>query len=132
MRTTHGDEHGYQWSHACRGSLPAGLALALFAAVGVTAGIGLLKKRVEAHSLAVGYFGFGILNLIAYLVLPGSFARMLDLARETQSSQALPASAMHPLLVFGMIIGVVSTSAILWFLIKARRPFIDACRSDIE
>jgi len=110
----------------------ASLALAFLAAVSLSAGIGLLKKRVEAHSLAVGYFGFGILNLIAYLVLPGSFARMLDLARETQSSQALPASAMHPLLVFGMIIGVVSTSAILWFLIKARRPFIDACRSDIE
>jgi len=110
----------------------ASLALAFLAAVSLSAGIGLVKKRVEAHSLAVGYFGFGILNLVSYLVLPGSFARMQDLVRETQSSQALPVSAMNPLLVFGMLIGVVGTSAILWFLIKARRPFIDACRSDIE
>src|SRR5262252_3021646 len=41
----------------------AGLALAIFAAISLSAGIGLLKKRVEAHSLAVGYSAFGILNV---------------------------------------------------------------------
>ena len=107
----------------------AGLALALFAAVSLSAGIGLLKKRVEAHSLAVGYFAFGVLNAVSYLVLPGSFARMQELVRETQSNQALPVNAMGPVMIVGMVASIIGVSAILWFLIKARRPFIDACRS---
>jgi hypothetical protein len=107
----------------------AGLALALFAAVSLSAGIGLLKKRIEAHSLAVGYFAFGVLNAVSYLVLPGSFARMQELVRETQSNQALPANAMGPVMVVGMVVSIIGVSAILWFLIKARRPFIEACRS---
>jgi len=107
----------------------AGLALALFAAVSVSAGIGLLKKRIEAHSLAVGYFVFGLLNVVSYLVLPGSFDRMQELVRETQSNQALPVNAMSPIMVVGMLTSIIGMSALLWFLIKARRPFIDACRS---
>jgi len=107
----------------------AGLALALFAAVSLSAGIGLLKKRIEAHSLAVGYFAFGVLNALSYLVLPGSFTRMQELVRETQSNQALPVNAMGPVMVVGMVGSIIGVSAILWFLIKARRPFVDACRS---
>jgi hypothetical protein len=107
----------------------AGLALALFAAISLSAGIGLLKKRIEAHSLAVGYFAFGVLNAVSYLVLPGSFARMQELVRETENNQALPVNAVGPFMVVGMVISIIGVSAILWFLIKARQPFIDACRA---
>jgi len=107
----------------------SGLALALLAAVSVTAGLGLLKKRAEAHSLAVGYFGFGVLNQVSYLVLPGSFARMHDVIRETQGSQGLPAGAMNPLMIFVMLFGLVFTGVVLLLLIKARKAFIDLCRS---
>lgn len=107
----------------------SGLALALLAAISVSAGLGLLKKRVEAHSLAVAYFGFGVLNQVSYLVLPGSFARMLDVMRETQGTQGLPASAMNPFMIFAMLFGLVFTGVVLVLLIRARKPFVDACRS---
>jgi hypothetical protein len=112
----------------------AGVALALFAAVSLSAGIGLLKKRSEAHSLAVGYFAFGILNVISYVVLPGSFARMQDVIREAQPSQAsgFPAGDMNSFMVFIMLFGLVFTIAVLVLLIKARRPFIAACQASTE
>jgi hypothetical protein len=112
----------------------AGLALALFAAISLSAGIGLLKKRVEAYSLAVGYSAFGILNVVSYLVIPGSFARMQEIMRETQGGQTsgLPTSAMNPFVVFIMLVGLAFTTAILILLIRARRPFLDACRATSE
>jgi hypothetical protein len=110
------------------------LVLALLAAISLSAGIGLLKKRVEAHSLAVGYSAFGILNVVSYIVLPGSFARMQEVMRETQRSQTavFPPSAMNSLMVFVMLIGLIFTGAILVLLIKARRPFIEACHASLE
>jgi hypothetical protein len=114
--------------------LAASLLVALFAAVGLAAGIGMLKKRAEAYSLAIGYFGFGILNAASSIVLPGSFARMLEVIRETQGSQALPlpVNAMYSFMVVGVLIGVVATSAMLWLLISSRKPFLEACRIHAE
>jgi hypothetical protein len=108
--------------------------VAIFAAVGLSAGIGMLKRRAEAHSLAVGYCAFGILNVASVIVLPGSFARMQDVIRETQGSQALalPADAMYPFLVLGMLTGLVVTSGMLWLLVRSRKPFVDACRLPVE
>jgi hypothetical protein len=112
--------------------LPASLTLALFAAVGLTAGIGMLKKRIDAHSLAVGYFGFGVLNVLSYVVVPGAFARMQEVYREAQGNQALPAAATNSIMAFAMFVGLVGCSTILLLVIRARRPFIEACRSDVE
>jgi hypothetical protein len=114
--------------------LAASLLVAIFAAVGLSAGIGMLKRRAEAHSLAVGYCAFGILNVASVIVLPGSFARMQDVIRETQGSQALalPADAMYPFLVLGMLTGLVVTSGMLWLLVRSRKPFVDACRLPVE
>jgi hypothetical protein len=110
------------------------LTLALMAAISLSSGIGLLKKRAEAHSLAVGYSAFGILNLLSYLVLPGSFARMQEVFRETQPDQTpgLSAASMNSFLVFSMLVGLVFTSAMLVLLIRERRPFLDACRGNTE
>jgi hypothetical protein len=112
--------------------LPASLALALFAAVGLTAGIGMLQKRVDAHSLAIGYFGFGVLNVLSYFVVPGALARMEEVYRETQGSQAPPAAFTNSIMMFALFIGFAGCSAILLLLIKSRRPFVDACQSHIE
>lgn len=106
----------------------ASLLLALFAAIGLAAGIGMLKKRIEAHSLAVGYLGFGLANAASYIVVPGSFARLQELVREAQGNQALPLTDMSRFMTFGMFVGFVSTSAILILLIRARQPFVDACQ----
>jgi hypothetical protein len=112
--------------------LPASLALALFAAVGLTAGIGMLQKRVDAHSLAIGYFGFSVLNVLSYLVVPGSLARMEEVYRETQGSQAPPAAFTNSIMLFALFVGFVGCSAILLLLIKSRRPFVDACQAQVE
>jgi len=112
----------------------AGVALALFAAVGLSTGIGLLKKRIEAHSLAVGYFAFGMLNVVSYVVVPGAFTRMQDVIRETQGSQAsgFPGGATNAFMIFMMLVGIAFTGALLVLLIKARKPFIAACQAGIE
>jgi MFS family permease len=110
----------------------ASLLLALFAAVGLAAGIGMLKKRIEAHSLAVGYLGFGLANAASYFVVPGSFARLQEVLRETQGDQALPLTDMSRFMRFGIFVGFVSTSAILILLIRARKPFVDACQLNVE
>ncbi len=112
--------------------LPAGLALAVLAAVGLTAGIGMLKKHVDAYSLALGYFGFGVLNVLSYLVVPGALTRMQEVYRETQGNQTLPAAAANSIMAFAIFVGLLGTSLLLVLLIRARRPFIDACRSDSE
>jgi hypothetical protein len=112
--------------------LPASLALALFAAVGLTAGIGMIQKRVDAHSLAIGYFGFGVLNVLSYFVVPGALARMEQVYRETQGSQAPPAAFTNSIMMFALFVGFVGCSGILVLLIKSRRPFVDACQAHVE
>ena len=109
----------------------ASLLLALFAAVGLSAGIGMLKKRIEAHSLAVGYFGFGILNVASMMLLPGSFERMQAVLRETQGNQALPVD-MKAFMMFTVFVGVLAVGTMLFLLIRARKPFVDACQVQIE
>lgn len=108
----------------------ASLLLALFAAVGLSAGIGMLKKRIDAHSLAVGYFVFGILNGAAML-LPGSFGRMQAVLRETQGNQALPWD-MKTFLMFTTFVGGLTVGTMLFLLIRARKPFVDACQVQVE
>jgi len=114
--------------------LAASLVVAILAAVGVTAGIGILKKRADAHSLAVAYCGFGILNAVSVIVVPGAFARMQDVTRETQAGQtpALPANAMNSFVIFGIVTGLVVSCGMLWLLIRSRKSFLEACRLTVE
>jgi hypothetical protein len=112
--------------------MPASLALALFAAVGLTAGIGMLQKRVDAHSLAIGYFTFGVLNVLSYFVVPGALARMEEVYRETQGSQAPPVALTNSIMMFALFVGFIGCSGILLLLIKSRRPFVDACQAPVE
>jgi hypothetical protein len=109
----------------------ASLLLALFAAVGLSAGIGMLKKRIEAHSLAVGYFGFGLLNVASLMLLPGSFGRMQAVLRETQGNQALPVD-MKAFMKLTTFVGVLTVGMMLFLLIRARKPFVDACQVQVE
>jgi MFS family permease len=112
--------------------LTASLLLAVFAAVGLTAGIGMLKKRVEAHSLAVGLFGFGILNTVSLIAVPGALVKMQDVMRETQGSQALPPGTMSSIMMSSAFVGVIVATAIVILLMKARKPFLEACRLPVE
>jgi hypothetical protein len=39
---------------------------------------------------------------------------------------------MNSFMVLGMVIGLVVSSAMLWLLIKSRKPFLEACRLTVE
>jgi hypothetical protein len=110
----------------------AGLLLALFAAVGLSAGIGMLKKRIEAHSLAVGYFGFGIVNVAALVLLPGSFGRWQAVLREIQGNPTVLPVDMKAFMMLTAFAGVLAVGAMLFLLIRARKPFVDACQVQVE
>ena len=47
--------------------LAARLLYLLFVVVSVASGVGMLRRRVEAHALAVGYFVFAVLNVFFYI-----------------------------------------------------------------
>jgi len=112
--------------------LPGSLALAVFAAISVTAGTGMLKRRVEAHSLAVGLVGAGILNILSLILLPGSAARVHDLMAETQGTPSLSAEQLRDVTVFATILGAAMLGTMLFLLLRARKPFVDACRAHVD
>src|SRR5215510_10257363 len=51
----------------------ARLFYVMFIVVALLSGVGMLRKRVAAHTLAVCYFVFALVNALSYLVRPGSF-----------------------------------------------------------
>lgn len=98
----------------------------LMAVVSLLSGIGMLKKRVEAHSLAVGYFAFSILNSVATFVLPGSQARRLAFFNEFTQGQLMPIP-INLFFVMSILFGLVIVGLCLWFLTTRRRAFVEAC-----
>jgi hypothetical protein len=104
--------------------LAARLLYLLFVVLSVASGVGILRRRVEAHALAVGYFAFALLNLFFYILTPSSFVRFMQ---EMPGGQNLPADTMHAFFLMGNVFGSLSTSLVLWFLITRRQRFIAAC-----
>jgi hypothetical protein len=104
--------------------LAARLLYLLFVVLSVASGVGMLRRRVEAHALAVGYFAFALLNLFFYILTPSSFVRFMQ---EMPGGQNLPADTMHAFFLMGNVFGLLSTSLVLWFLITRRQRFIAAC-----
>ena len=84
----------------------------------------MLRRRVEAHALAVGYFAFALLNLFFYILQPSSFQRFM---REVPGGQNLPTDSMNAFFLIGNVFGLISTGLVLWFLITRRQRFIEAC-----
>ena len=100
----------------------------LLGIVSLVAGIGILRWRAKAHSLAVAMYAFGLINLISYFVVPGSFDRMRELSHEMMPPGAVGSSSINDsLLWFGMLMGLPGTCLILWLLISRRQAFLDAC-----
>jgi hypothetical protein len=104
--------------------LASRLLYLLFVVLSVASGVGMLRRRVEAHALAVGYFAFALLNLFFYILTPSSFVRFMQ---EMPGGQNLPADSTHAFFLMGNVFGLLSTSLVLWFLITCRQRFIAAC-----
>jgi hypothetical protein len=90
-------------------------------------GIGLLRLRPLSRVLTIGFFLFATLNSLAFALLPGSAARMM------QAMATLPASMRQPTPAdFPLPLGVIAVTAIItcgvpiWFLVHCRSAFVKA------
>jgi hypothetical protein len=108
----------------------AKLVLVLLSIASLTAGVGMLRWRPQAHTLALALYGFFLLSALGSL-LPGSMARMQDAVREMAypAPNDLPAFNQTPLWM-GMLLGIIAVCVPLWFLVTRRRAFLDACRAE--
>jgi hypothetical protein len=72
-----------------------------------------------------------MLNGVSLMLLPGSFGRMQAVLRETQGNQPLPGN-MKVFMMFAAFVGVLMVGTMLFLLIRARKPFVDACQVQVE
>ena len=107
----------------------ARIVFAFFAAVSLAAGVGILRWRPKAHSLALGLYVVGLFNALS-LLIPGSMERMLVAVQEflprTPVQQAV---SMEPFLWIGFLSGFLGSCVFLWFLVTRRRAFLEACEN---
>jgi len=109
---------------------PAQLTYLLFGAICLLAGIGLLRMKPAAHSLAVVYYVFGLLNLTSSFLLPGSFARMQALLREMYPPGSAPEMELGEQFLRGaMLFAVLALAVPLWFLVTRRQAYLNACKA---
>jgi hypothetical protein len=105
----------------------APVVLVMQVGVAVAAGVGLLRRRVAAHTVAVVFYIFGVINLAVLTVMPGAFRRAIELY---QSASAAPPFAielfdsMTPLVLGGSLLFNIVFVALL---ISARQPYLRAC-----
>jgi hypothetical protein len=104
------------------------LIAALFAGTSLFAGIGMLKKRAVANSVAIGYFVLGLLNTISFWVVPGSFARIQEAMQGVVGGQNVQVDLSSVPYRLMMLLPAVAMGIALWFLISRRHAFTDEPR----
>jgi hypothetical protein len=111
---------------------PSVLFFAVFAALQLGIGIGLLRLRPAARIAAIGYFSFGFLNSAVFYLAPGGHARALSLIDSQQSMfpwmRSLPDQARFhfdpaPFLILGGVSGLAMLAVPLYFLITRKSVF---------
>jgi hypothetical protein len=102
----------------------------LTAAISLVSGIGMLMKVEEAHSLALIYFVYSLLNTLASLLIPGSSVRRQQFLQEIQGTSpvVLPLHSMNSLATFSIAIGLGFVAVGIWFLVTRRQAFLEAVR----
>jgi hypothetical protein len=107
------------------------------AALHVYVGIALLQMKPAGRLVGIGYFIFGLLNVVVFYLAPGRnarIARFMDAAQTMfpwmRSAQSNPfqATDMMPFLLVGGIGGVALYLVLLYFLIAAKPAFDRAAR----
>jgi hypothetical protein len=117
---------------------PATIYNLTLAAVLLYIGIGLLRFKPLARSVAVGYFVFAFVNSAAFLLAPGRHARLQYLLEQQQAmmpwfaiwqNQFQPQIDLVPLLTFSACAGLIPIAVILYFLITRKQAFEMAARA---
>ena len=101
----------------------AGVVYAVYAALSLFIGKGLLDLREEARILGIGWYGFSFLHSAAIALVPALRQRMLELqlalARNEQEAVAIP--SMLPNVIFAL--AAILSAVAIWFLIRNRAAF---------
>lgn len=98
---------------------------AIFAAVQILLGAGLLRLREPARVGAIGYFCFTALNSVLTFTPPGLAAKMQIVQREMPWRLPAGASAQMPQpgWVF-VLLGIAFAAVPVWFLARRREAFV--------
>jgi len=90
-------------------------------------GIGLLRLRPLSRVLTIGFFLLGALNSLAFALLPGSAARVMQAMAALPASMRQPTPADFPLPLGAMAVTAVITCGVpIWFLVHCRSAFVKA------
>lgn len=101
-----------------------GVIYALFGALSLFIGKGLLELREEARILAIGWFGFSFVHAGLVTLVPPLRQRLLESQRVLTQNQANPIALDQGAImnwVFAFAAIVASTA--IWFLIRNRAAF---------
>jgi hypothetical protein len=95
-------------------------------------GIGLLRLRPAARIMAIAVFAIGILNTLVFVLAPGLRARIDTLLSWQWQSMGLSnpwlSSSRYtinfvPMMIPGLIMGVIVSGAVIYFLMASKRAF---------
>ena len=106
----------------------ARIVFVFFAAVSLVAGIGILRWRPRAHSLALGLYVFGFFNSLTFFI-PGAMERTLVAMQEFLPQSPVQQVGMQPFLWLGIMSGSLGSCVFLWLLVTRRRAFLEACQA---
>lgn len=107
------------------------------AALNVYVGIALLRMKAVGRLVAMGYFIFGLLNVMVFYFAPGRSARLarfLDLEQSMFPWMRVPQTDsplfgdITPFLVIGVVGGIAFCLVLLYFLAAAKPAFDRAAR----
>jgi hypothetical protein len=102
----------------------AGVIYAVFGALSLFIGKGLLDLREEARVLAIGWFGFSFVHGSLIMLVPSLRQRMFELQRGIAQNQKTPIpfdQGMFLNVTFAFSLIVVASA--IWFLIRDRAAF---------
>jgi hypothetical protein len=105
----------------------AGVIYAVFGALSLFIGKGLLDLREEARILAIGWFGFSFIHGSLIMLVPSLRQRMFELQRAIAQNQKNPIAfdqGMFMNVIFAFSAIVVASA--IWFLIRNRAAFVRA------
>jgi hypothetical protein len=105
----------------------AGVIYAIFAAVSLFIGKGLLDLREEARILAIGWSAFWLVHGSAVTLVPSLRQRMFELQRAMVPNQQTPTPFDEGMLMnVSFAVTVIVIAVAIWFLIRNRAAFVGA------
>jgi hypothetical protein len=87
------------------------------------AGIGLLKLRPEAPIIGICLTGYGMLNSLLFVLLPGADGRFGDMMGSLEVPSVFPMSTFLWIMKISMLGGAVVSIVILWILFANKSAF---------